>query len=164
MAYSHFDLPISARLKVKIGCGGEYVDQQSKITQEKYDLIVIDAYDSEGMATEVSSEMFFDNCKTLLKDDGLLAINLWGTDKDLLQKLIWNMGGIYQWKLLYLPVRERGNIIGFAFKEKIPNYTIEQLKEKAKKLEEKYQINYPAFVEDIIKNNPSSTLDKVLKV
>lgn len=162
VARSHFDLPITPRLHVKIGCGAEHVYQQSKVVEEKYDLMVIDAYSSEGMALEVSSELFFDNCRTLLKDDGMLAINLWGSNKALMQEVLWNIGGIYQWKILFLPVRKRGNIIGFAFREKTPIYSLKQLREKAKLLEKQHYLDYPLFVKDIKKNNPT-TLDKVLK-
>ena len=59
IARSHFELPLTPRLKVKIGCGGEYVSTQCKTITEKHDLMIIDAFDHEGMALEVSSEIFF---------------------------------------------------------------------------------------------------------
>ncbi len=162
IARSHFEFPRDPRLKVKIGCGGEYVSTQSKLSEEKHDLLVIDAYDHEGMALEVSSENFFDSCRTLLKDDGLLAINLWGTNKELFKQVAWNMGRVFEWKILFLPVRKRGNVIGFAFRENTPKYTMKQLREKAKLLEQQYQIDFPIFVNDLKRNN-SSVLDKVIK-
>ena len=161
VARSHFQLPLDPRLKVQIGCGGEYVYNQSKITEEQHDLLVIDAYDHQGMALEVSSEQFFDNCRTLLKDDGLLAINLWGTDKDLFQQVTWNMGRIFNWRILFLPVRKRGNIIGFAFRENAPKYSMKELRKKATELEAQYQINFPQFVKDFKRNN-TTVLDKVI--
>ena len=162
VARSHFSLPLDPRLKIKIGCGGEYVSSQSKQSQQKHDLLVIDAYDHEGMALEVSSENFFDGCRTLLKDDGLLAINLWGTNKDLFQQVAWNMGRVFEWKILFLPVRKRGNIIGFAFRENARKYTMKELRAKAKQLEDQYQIEFPVFVKDFKRNN-TSVLDKVIK-
>jgi len=162
VARSHFSLPLDPRLKIKIGCGGDYVSKQSKQTEEKHDLIVIDAYDHEGMALEVSSENFFDGCRTLLKDDGLLAINLWGTNKALFQQVAWNMGRVFEWKILFLPVRQRGNIIGFAFRENTRKYTMKELRAKAKDLEQQYQIEFPTFIKDFKRNN-TSVLDKVIK-
>ena len=162
VARSHFQLPLDPRLKVKIGCGGEYIATQSKLTAEKHDLIVIDAFDHEGMALEVSSEGFFDGCRTLLKDDGLLAINLWGTNKDLFQQVAWNMGQVFNWKILFLPVRKRGNIIGFAFREKTPLYSMKELRQKAKELEQQYQIEFPLFIKDFKRNN-NTVLNKVIK-
>ena len=162
VARSHFQLPLDPRLKVKIGCGGEYVANQSKQVEEQYDLMVIDAYDHQGMALEVSSEQFFDNCRTLLKEDGLLAINLWGTNKELFRDVTWNMGRIFNWRILFLPVRRRGNIIGFAFRENAPKYSMKELKLKANQLEQQYQLNFPQFVQDFKRNN-TTVLDKVFK-
>lgn len=162
VARSHFELPRDPRLKVKIGCGGEYISTQSKLAEEQHDLMVIDAFDHQGMALEVSSEKFFDGCRTLLKDDGLLAINLWGTNKDLFQEVTWNMGRVFEWRILFLPVRKRGNIIGFAFRENAPKYSMKELREKANLLEQKYQLNFPQFVKDFKRNN-TTVLNNVIK-
>ncbi len=162
VARSHFELPLDSRLKIKIGCGGDYISSQSKLHEQQHDLIVIDAYDHEGMAIEVSSENFFDGCRKLLKDDGLLAINLWGTNKDLFQQVAWNMGRVFEWKIIFLPVRKRGNIIGFAFRENAKKYSMKELRVKAKKLEQQYQFEFPVFVNDLKKNN-TSVLNKVFK-
>lgn len=162
VARSHFSLPFDPRLKVKIGCGGEYISTQSKLSEQKHDLIVIDAYDHEGMAVEVTSENFFDGCRTLLKDDGLLAINLWGNNKDLFEHVTRNMGRVFEWRILFLPVRKRGNIIGFAFRENAHQYTMKEIKQKAKILEQQYQIEFPDFVKDFKRNN-TAVLKKVFK-
>lgn len=162
VARSHFQLPLDPRLKVKIGCGGEYVSNQSLQTEEQHDLMVIDAYDHQGMALEVSSEKFFDDCRVLLKDDGMLAINLWGTNKDLFQEVTWNMGRVFGWRILFLPVRKRGNIIGFAFKKNAPKYSMKELRAKANQLEQQYHLNFPQFVKDFKRNN-TTVLDKVIK-
>lgn len=162
VARSHFDLPLDPRLKIKIGCGGEYISTQSKMVEAAHDLIMIDAFDHEGMAVEVSSENFFDGCRTLLKDDGLLAINLWGTQKDQFKHVAWNMGRVFEWKILFLPVRKRGNIIGFAFRENAPKFTMKELRTKAKQLEQQYQLEFPVFVKDIKRNN-DSILHNVIK-
>lgn len=162
IARSHFELPIDPRLKIKIGCGGEYISTQSKINEEMHDIIMIDAFDHDSMSTEVSSESFFDGCRALMKNDGLLAINLWGTNKDLFQQVAWNMGRVFEWKILFLPVRKRGNIIGFAFRENAPQYTMKQLREKAKILEQNYQLEFPTFVRDFKRNN-RSVLKNVIK-
>jgi len=162
VARSHFELPFDPRLKVKIGCGGEYISSQSKLNEEKHDLIVIDAYDHQGMALEVSSENFFDGCRTLLKNDGLLAINLWGTNKELFQEVTWNMGRVFEWRILFLPVRKRGNIIGFAFRENAPKYSMKELRAKANQLEQQYHLEFPKFVKEFKRNN-NTVLNNVIK-
>lgn len=155
VARSHFGLPFDPRLKIKIGCGAQHVRHESREQAERYDLMLIDAYDHAGMAPEVSSEKFFDNCRTLLSKDGLLVINLWGTDKDMFQQVTWNMGRMFNWRILFLPVRGRGNVIGFAFGETFPKPRMKDLSEKAKHLEQQYQLEFSTFLQDFKRNNPS---------
>lgn len=153
VARSHFGLPFDPRLKIKIGCGAQHVLQQSRSHSELYDLAMIDAYDHAGMAPEVSSELFFDNCRTLMTKTGLLVINLWGTDKDLFKQVSWNLGRVFGWRILFLPVRTRGNIIGFAFAEGFPKLGMKDLIEKAQQLEQQYQLEFPTFLQDLKRSN-----------
>lgn len=155
VARSHFGLPFDPRLKIKIGCGAQHVMQQSREHRELYDLIMVDAYDDSGMAPEVSSEGFFEHCRTLLSSNGLLVINLWGTDKPMFQQVSWHMGRIFNWRILFLPVRNRGNIIGFAFGADCPKPSFKQLMTRAAELELRYQLDFPQYVQDFKRNNPS---------
>lgn len=161
VARSHFGLPFDPRLKIKIGCGAQHVLQESRSHAELYDLVMIDAYDHAGMAPEVSSELFFDNCRTLMTQNGLLVINLWGTDKNLFKQVTWNLGRVFGWRFLFLPVRNRGNIIGFAFREDFPKPSMKDLTEKAKQLEQQYQLEFPTFIQDLKRNN-ASVINRVI--
>ena len=161
VARSHFGLPFDPRMKIKIGCGAQHVRLHSREFSEIHDLILIDAYDHAGMAPEVSSEIFFDNCRTLLTKNGLLVINLWGTDKDLFQQVNWHLGRVFDRRILFLPVRGRGNIIGFAFGESMPKPSMKYLLDKAKLLEQRYQLEFPVFVQDFKRNN-ASVLHRVI--
>jgi spermidine synthase len=163
IARSHFGLPFDPRLKIKIGCGAQHVYQQSREHSELHDLILIDAYDHAGMAPEVSSESFFDHCRTLLTKSGLLVINLWGTEKDMFHQVNWNLGRVFNKRILFLPVRGRGNIIGFAFGEDKPKPALQELIYKAKRLENAYQIEFPTYVQDFKRHNPG-LFSKLVKI
>jgi spermidine synthase len=162
IAQSHFGLPLDSRLAIHIGCGGKYVASHSKKQEGQHDLIMVDAYDHQGMVNEVSHETFFDHCRTLLQPKGMLVINLWGSDKDLFQTVTWNMGRVFDWRILFLPVRKRGNIIGFAFREQAPKYSLKYLRDKALILEDQYQLEFPTFVRDFKRHN-TTILDKVIQ-
>lgn len=162
VARSHFGLPFNPRLKIKIGCGADHVRHQSRELAEIHDLIMVDAYGDSGMSPEVGSERFFDDCRNLLKRDGVLVINLWGTDKPMFQQVSWHMGRTFNWRMLFLPVRNRGNIIGFAFRENFPKPQLKSLIAKANQLEQQYQLEFPVFLQDFKRNNPS-ILHRVLK-
>ncbi len=162
VAHHYFGLPTDERLNIKVGCGAEHVHQNSRQHQQKYDLIMVDAFDHEGMAQEINNEGFFYHCQTLLADEGVFAINLWGNNKDEFQSVTWNLGSVFDWKILFLPVRKRGNIVGFGFAEKTEKMSIKALKAKAKQLEKKYQLGFPEFVADFKRNN-SFILNRVFK-
>jgi len=162
IARSHFGLPLDPRLKIIIGDGGKYLRQHTESHSEHYDLLLIDAFDHEGMAQSICSEAFFDACKAVLKKDGIMAINLWGTDKTLFEQIALWLSRVFNWKILFLPVRGKGNIIGLAFNEDTPLYSLRDLRERANALEQHYQIEFPVFLKDLTKHN-SRLMSKVIK-
>jgi len=162
IARRFFLLPLEPRLKIKIGDGAEYIKEQSKFVDKVHDLIMIDAFDEVGLAETMQGATLFEACKTLLSDKGMLVINLWGNDKELFQQIAWEMGTVFNWKILFLPVRGRGNIIGLAFAEGHPDFSMKELRAKAKLLDEQYQIEFLNFIKDLKRNN-SSVLKRVIK-
>ena len=162
VARRFFQLPLEPRLKIKIGDGADYIKQQSKSSSKQHDLIMIDAFDEVGMADTIQGSALFSACKTLLSDKGMLVINLWGNDKDLFQQIAWEMGSTFEWKILFLPVRGRGNIIGLAFAKGHPDFSMKALRLRAKQLDDQYQIEFLNFIKDLKRNN-SSVLKRVIK-
>jgi spermidine synthase len=162
IARSHFGLPMDPRLKITVAEGGSYIREKYQENSDCYDMLVIDAFDHEGLAESVRSEAFFDACRAFLNRKGMLVINLWSTDKVLFQQIAWFLGRTFDWRVLFLPARKRGNVIAMAFSEDIPKFTLKQLKVRAEQLENQYQIEFPVFVKDIRKNN-AETIDLILK-
>jgi spermidine synthase len=163
IARSHFDLPLDPRLKVIIDDGARYVNQRTESQAEQYSMMFIDAFDHEGMAPSICNHAFFDACKVLLKKDGMLVINLWGgVDRPLFQQVAQWLGRTFNWKILFLPVKGRGNIIGLAFNEKAPLFTMKDLRTRAIILEQLYQIEFISYLKEIIKHN-SSVINNSIK-
>lgn len=162
IARSHFGLPLDSRLKIKVEDGAIYMRRQSVNHSAQHDLILVDAFDDEGMADVVTQAAFFDSCKTLLTADGMLVMNLWGTNKALFAEIAWNLQQVFGENVLYLPVRGRGNVIGLAFNEKIHKLGLKELRIKALELESIYKVEFPNFVSDLKKHNPK-TFHHVIK-
>jgi len=162
IARRFFALPLDPRLKIKIGDGAHFIKQQSQLKSEQHDLIIIDAFDDEGMADTMQGVNLFSACKELLTDQGLLVINLWGTKNDLFKQLSWELDTIFNSKLLFLPVRGRGNVIAIAFAEGVDTYSMKALRARAKQLDEQYQIEFIDYIKDIKRNN-GSVLKRVIK-
>jgi spermidine synthase len=156
VARSHFGLPLDSRLKVIVDDGGSYVRQQAQTGAGQYGLILVDAFDSEGMAESIASIAFFDACKILLKPDGLLVINLWGSEAKLYGSCLHWLEQVFNEKVLILPVRNRGNMIAVAFNQSIPQLDMKALKIRANTLEQQYQIEFPKFLKDFNKHNSHS--------
>ncbi len=154
IARSHFRLPLDSRLKIVVEDGGHYVPEQAKTVNKQYDLIIIDAFDVDGLAPSIARSDFFIASKSLLKPEGILAINLWATDKKSFNACVAWLNTIFADKVLLLPVRNRGNLIGLAFNDGCNRVAIRDLKLKAEVLERKYEIDFPNFVKDLKKHNP----------
>ncbi|WP_230987882.1 spermine synthase [Bathymodiolus japonicus methanotrophic gill symbiont] len=162
IAQRFFALPLDPRLKVKISEGARYIKRQSENQSELHDLIIIDAFNEVDMADTMQGINLFSACKQLLTDEGLLVINLWGTSKELFKQISWEMDVVFQGKVLFLPVRGRGNIIAIAFAGGGDQYSMRALKLRARLLEEQYQIEYIDFLKDLKRNN-SKELKRVIK-
>lgn len=162
VARSHFGLPFNDRLKVKIGCGAQHVLTESREQDDLYDFMVIDAYHHDGMAAEISNVLFFDNCHTLLKPDGLLVINLWKTDEAQFEEVSWNLQRSFEQRVVFLPVKNRGNIIAIAFGADKPRFALKSLIDQAQQLELVYQLEFPVYLQDIRRHN-NHNLHRVFK-
>ena len=158
VARKHFSLPDDPRLEVSIGCGARHVAVRHAAERGRYDVILVDAYQGGGMAPEVSSAEFFSHCRSLLKDDGLLAINLWRFDKLVLRDVTRNLIGAFDWRVYFLPVRNQYNMIGFAFGSAWPKLPLARLEATALQLQKKLQIDFPEYLQDLRISDPLGSL------
>jgi spermidine synthase len=154
VARSHFHLPLDPRLKIIINDGGAYIQQRVESHAERYSLLLIDAFDHENIAASIANDSFFSACQSLLKKDGMLVINLWGGDDNPLygQCAEW-LRCIFKQRVLFLPVYDRDNVIGLAFNEDQPFFSLKYLRQHAYLLEQHYQIEFTTFLRDLKRHN-----------
>ncbi len=162
IARRFFALPLEPRLKIKIGDGAHYIKRQSQQLSAQYDLIMIDAFDAQGMADSMQGVNLFSSCKQLLTKDGILVINLWGSDNEQYKQLTWELDIIFKQKLLFLPVRKRGNVIVVAFAWEAQQYSLKAIRHKARQLDAQYHIEFTDFIKDLKRYN-GSAFKKVIK-
>lgn len=72
--------PDDARFQVHLGDGAAFVGE----SRAAFDVLLIDAYTRTGLPTHLSTPKFFASCRRALRDDGVLAANLYCPDSDLL--------------------------------------------------------------------------------
>ena len=152
LARSQFFLPDNDdALEVIEGDGLHYLAQHTDVA----DVLMIDAFDSNGIPPDFCSQDFFDACANTLNSQGILAINLWGSDKKFdvyLQRIEQSFAG----NALILPTGKPGNIAVFGFKYVPADLRIASLREHAKTLELSHKIEFLQFVEKLVEHNPSN--------
>jgi spermidine synthase len=69
---------------------------------------------------------------------------------------------VFNGRVLFLPVRGRGNVIAIAFADGVDIFSMKALRARARQLDEQYQIEFIDFIKDIKRNN-GSVLKRVIK-
>ncbi len=153
VARSQFYVPENdERLEVIEGDGLQYLADNNDAAE----VLLIDAFDSNGIPPNFCSQDFFDQCAMTLKNNGILAINLWGSDKKFdvyLQRIEQSFDGM----VLTLPTGKPGNIAVFGFKREPADLRLTSLRERAKILEQTHKVEFLQFIEKLAEHNPSSS-------
>jgi spermidine synthase len=143
--------PDDERLRVVLGDGVVHVKQ----TTGSADVLMVDAFDSKGVAPGLSSQEFYDNCANALTTDGILVVNLWGSDKNFdiyLQRIEHSFDG----RVLVLPTGRPGNILVFAFARHPGDLRWKSLRERARTLQAQHPIEFLEFVERLREHNDNT--------
>jgi spermidine synthase len=136
------------RFSVVIGDGAEHASRAG----EQYDLLVVDGYDAESHVEELSSRAFYAACCSRLAAGGILVVNLWGGDRafnDTLQRIESAFPG----GTVCLPAEKPGNVAVFAFRDNPGSQSWAELARRAQDLQERYDLEFPRFVESLRKMN-----------
>lgn len=151
VARSMFHLPEdNERLSVIVGDGAAHVWAMPEASS---DLIMMDAYSATGIAPPLATTDFFAACRDKLTDNGVLAVNLWGSDKRF-KDYCERLGKVFDGCILCLPARQKGNVIAFGFKRGQNNPQWARLSERALALKAQYKLEFDEFVTDLARMNP----------
>lgn len=138
IAKSHFETPENdARLNVIEGDGLQYIQENLGTC----DVLMMDAFGSHGMPPGFCTQTFFDDCADALRPDGLLQINLWGSDKNF-DVYLQRMEQTFNDRVLMMPTGKPGNIIVFGFKSELPITNIKTMRERAQAARHDHDINF----------------------
>jgi len=147
LAYEYFLLPRwNPDLRIFHAAGQDFVRQQAE-GDGRYDLIIVDAFDDGGPAAALSSTPFLGACRTRLKEGGVCVMNLWHRPKD-------NFPGIHAAfqeafggnTLKLLPDEKCWNVIVLGFSGPVDSGDLASYRQKARRLEQEYDINFPRFL------------------
>lgn len=158
VARSHFFVPADeflptgeARFEVIQADGAVYVAEHADSMQ----VLVIDAFDSRGIPQDLCTQAFFDDCAEALTADGMLVVNLWGSDRNF-DVYLQRIEQSFQQRVLVMPTGRPGNIIVFGFKRAPQDLRWSTLRERARALEAEYKIEFMDFIERLRDHNPNT--------
>ena len=150
-AKDYFQLPDNNQIAIYCTDGCVFLqDNNSK----QYDLVLIDAFDDQGMAPTVYSELFFSLCSKALHPDGVVSCNLWSDDKVRLQEIKTILASHFK-SSLYLPVPDRGNIVALAMPFDVPWSRICLNRKEIKSLSQRYNFNFRQLIQIAKRHNLS---------
>ena len=149
VAHQMFHLPPNDKsLKVIHGDGISFMREHPQST----DVLMIDAFDPDGIPRNFRSLSFFDLCRATLRQNGIFVMNIWASDPHY-DLYIDRMRRVFEELILVIPTGKPGNQIVLAFNDMPHELDVKILRAKAKTLEKTYGLEFLAFFNQLILHN-----------
>lgn len=150
VAQDYFFLPKDERMSIFVEDGLAFIQEKAA---DAYDIILVDAYDKNGMSLSLVDQAFFAGCQNLLTPGGVFAINMWSEPRSLYRKTMKLMKQFFPELVLELPVKDRTNRIIFGLDAEASNLNQTTLKKRGELLGKRFDINFKQELETLFKQN-----------
>jgi len=149
-ARQYFQVPAdNARLRVVQADGASWVAMHP----DTADVVLVDGYDGESHVAELATPEFYAAVAASLRRDGVLVVNLWGSERRF-DEYVHRIEAAFAGQVACVPALHKGNIIVLAFKRRPLLLRWDELREQAKLLEARYNLEFMRFVEGLKRLNP----------
>lgn len=149
VARTWFALPAECpRLSIEIGDGAQLV----AATPERFGLLLVDAYDGRSLAASLATDEFFLSARAALAPAGVLAMNLWSSDRAF-DRNVQKIERAFSGCCLCLPAERPGNVVVFGFAAAPAKLRWTELRSLATGLQERFGLEFPRFVDGLRKMN-----------
>jgi spermidine synthase len=143
---NEFGIPAdNHRFRVINADGAAYVSGRA----HRKDVILADACDRKGIASDLASVEFYRNARSQLSPGGIFVVNVCG-DKDSTATHLANLRDAFDDQLLTLQVRTDSNLIVFAFKRRRPDRNRTRLEARADDLKRQFGLDFPKYVHNLV--------------
>jgi spermidine synthase len=132
------------RFRIVHADGARYVER----LDEKVDVLLIDAFDADGIALSLANSEFYSSAARQLTDNGVLVMNFWGPCERYVDNLTQARAAFGD-SLLLVPVSGDVNVLLFAFKQAPPQSITDELEAVAKRLQMRLLLDFPRFLRRI---------------
>lgn len=140
--------PDDERLHVRLIDAAEYVVEH----RSRFDVILADGFGIDAPIDALTTQDFYEACHAALTPDGVLVVNLWGSDRRF-DTFLKRIEAAFEGLTVLLPAEKKGNIIVLAFRKSPGQPRWEDLRHRAKELESAYGLEFPRFVDQLKKMN-----------
>jgi len=116
--------------------------------RNQYDVLQVDLYDGEGDGPALSSLEFYKGCYELLKETGVLTLNLFGRHPSFKTNIV-NLCEAFGDRVLVFPEVHDFNIIAVAFKGPHIDIPWSMIKERANSVQKRWDIPAKKWVKQL---------------
>lgn len=152
LARGYFQLPENRQVRVHCRDGYDFLREMAG--SQRYDLILVDAFDHKGMSGTVYTAPFIGLCAASLTAGGVLSCNLWSSDGHRLRTIRASLRASFAGHL-YVPIPERGNVVALAYPQPVPWPRFKRDKEEWLRLERRFDLDFRAMLDTVRRHNQS---------
>lgn len=149
--------PDDARFCVVLGDAAEYLEA----LRESPDVIIMDAFDRNGLATSVCSREFYTNVRDALTRKGVMVANLVG-EKAERNAHLELMRTVFEGNVIVLPVKDDGNHVAFAFRDATFEPRWRWMDGQAKAMRAHYGLDFPKFAGKLERSRKLGYLKRIM--
>lgn len=129
--------PNDERFTVVCEDGAEYVQQPNALI----DVLIVDGFDEREQAPQLGNQSFYDHCYAALESNGVMVVNLFGTDP-LLDVYVTRIRRSFKNSVIVVSAEDSSNKIVFAGKGNAFKLSERQVKDRVEHLEARYPIDF----------------------
>ncbi len=153
VTYEYFALPKSRHLTVLVEDAFSLLAQPARLEQAPYDLLLVDLFDAAQQTTYQYSCSFWEHCLGLMAVKSLLVINLWADNETNFKSVLQQIGKVFGWRVLLVPVAGSGNVVVFAFHPDGEKYNYAALESQAAKQSALMQLPMQDVLQQMVEHN-----------
>jgi spermidine synthase len=149
----------SPRFRVVHDDGAKYIAR----LDEPIDVLLIDAFDADGIARSLAESDFYAFAASRLTDGGVLVMNFWGPRDRYVDNLL-KAREAFGDSLLLVPVSGDVNVLMFALKRQPPTSITDELETLALRLQMRLLLDFPRYLQRIRQGFSLSGRDESLEI
>jgi spermidine synthase len=148
-ARQYFHVPQDGdRFSVQLAEGSQWVAAHPR----SCGVLMVDGYDGHEQVPELSSESFYTEARAALTDGGMLVTNLWSSDIRF-DAYLQRMERVFD-AVACVPAERRGNVVALGFTRSPGHPHWDELRLRARALQEQYGLEFLQFVDGLRNLNP----------